>query len=306
MQKTLTIGSIHFKPSSSVIVSDESGTPLAEHGLPVLRQPELGSLSEHRHGITKVVVGFIELASLNFLAYLPNVTDVWLMSQHIGDISGLAHLKQLRSLVIDRPSYRLDILRQLRTLESLYIDCWHPSAEGIFEISGLKKLSIQKYGLVDLQRMGSLSQLSELWLNAGKLETLDGIPPSLKVLRLTSLRKFRSIEAIGQCRDLLSFTLDTCTQVTSLHGLDNCRKLNLLSIIKVGRIDSLEPLRDLSALSYLVLVTSFATSQIDVLYTLHSLHDLIITDQVLIDSDKLHASAPGCRLTLAQWRKIKA
>lgn len=297
----LTIGSIYLgknQPNFAELsdeerivkrISLEDSDPSIEEFYPYLDQ------------INEVVVGFVNQPNLDFLKFFPNVTRIWIITSTVKNLDGLRYLNNLRSLAIDRPTCRMDILGELKSLETLYLDDWRPGAKSIFHLKGLVKVGVQKYGYPDLQGMSGWTRLNELWINAGKLEELRSIPSAIKKLRLTNLRKLQSLLPLSACPWLEELIVDGCRKINSLAGIEQCFQLRILSIGRSGTIESLEPLRNLKNLEHIFLADGTDIQEgNDVLYTLPNLRKLIITKQSGLEKDKVLKIAPNCEVFFAK------
>lgn len=287
--------------------SDEAAVHLFDtgkrrHTFPVaeLTRPSLGKLAPFRERIQNVIVGYCDQPDLDFLRELPEVLDVWVMSPSVKDLSGLTTLPRLQKLAIDRPTCRMDALGSLSTLTRLYIDAWRPGADSIFELTHLDNLGIQKYPYPNLGLMSRYAALRELWINCGRMETLDGAPTSLRILRVSDCRRLTSLVGLRACPALEKLLVDGCRSVGSLDGIESCQNLRTLSIVKSGEISSLEPLRELTQLDYVVVADGawVKPGEVDALYALRKLSMLIITRSSGVDPDRMRAASPGCEVRL--------
>lgn len=250
-------------------------------------------------GATEVVVGYGEQHDLDFLRWAPNAQRVWIMSAAVKNIDGLLSLTRLVDLAIDRPICRMDILGELIHLRKLYIDDWRPGAESVFNLPHLEVFGVQKFPYRDLTRISSWNRLRELWINAGKLDSLEGIPTGLTELRLTCQRYLVSIQAVAACASMDRVTLDGCASIRSVAGLEGCPSLRMLSVIKCGDIDSLEPLRGLRSLEFVGIADgTVVTGNVEALYTLPSLKTLIIARKSGVDVHRLRQVVPSCEIRI--------
>jgi hypothetical protein len=299
----LTVGTIELgSETSNTIQLLDGETLVLEVPLSALTRPRMGKLSPHLPAVKELVVGYAGLGDIDFIRLLPNVSSVWIMTPTVKSIEGLQSVKHsLRSLRIDRPTCRMDVLGVLESLEDVYIDGWRPGAHSIFELKMLVSVGIQKYGRADLRDALNWSSLSELWLNAGKLENLSGIPTGVKRVELSNLRKLESLSSLSTCRQLEELILQGCKRVSSLSGLDSCTELRLLSISRGGELDTLEPLRGLDKLEYIVLAggTQVREGELEALYSLPSLCKLIVSKRTGLDRDRIKSVAPDCDIVLA-------
>jgi len=272
-----------------------------QYTLGEILQIELGRLAPYSRQVDRVVIGFVELQDVDFFQFLPNVKDVWILSPAVKDISGLRYLEQIRSLGIDRPTCRFDVLGELESLEEIYLDDWRPGANSLFRLRNLVKAGLRKYGLPNLQGLANWSYLRELWISVGKLEDLSGIPASITKLRLTDLRRLRSLQPVSACDNLEELLLQGCRKIRSLDGLQSCRQLRTLSIAKGGQLETLDAVRNLEKLEYVFLAdgTDLQETDVDALYTLPNLKKLIIDRKSGIDVGKIHRNAPTCDVLLA-------
>lgn len=257
---------------------------------------------EHlRDSVTDVLVGYNRMESLDVLRCLPNTRSVEIRTPWIRDLSALRELENLENLAINRPRCRMDFLGELTNLRDLYLDDWRPGASSIFKLEKLQRLGIQKFQLRDLREMSGFTQLRELWLNAGRLASLDGIPPSLHRLRITCNRFLTSLGPLTACQELSDLRMESVRGVRSLEGLQ-AAPLTLLSLSRVGALDTLEPLRGKATLDYVVLVcgTLEIGSQIDALYSLPNLRKLIISRKADLDEARLRASSANVDLRLSR------
>jgi hypothetical protein len=290
-------GALAARPA--MVLADERGSE-RRFSMSDLLQPRMGTLSPHLHKVTELVVGYTDLPNLDFLVWLPNITHVRILTPSVKNISGLRYLEKLESLAINRPTCRMDVLGELESLKILYLDDWRPGASSIFRLRGLVKVGLQKIACPNLLAMSGWSLLEELWLNAGRLEDLTGIPRNIRRLRLTSLRKLSSLQPLLVCSQLEDLRLESCRGVNTLHGLEPCYRLKTLSIVRGDVLQCLEPLRDLRDLEYLVIAdgTCVEGNRVDVLYALPGLKTLIISKRSGVEIDKLLRTAPHCDVRL--------
>lgn len=304
----LTIGAPFFgRPAheyTSMDLTDGVARP-RRFGLDQLSEPDLGALAAYVNQVRELTVGYVaeeRNLDLSFLRCTPNVEVVWIATDQVHDISGLALLRHIRELSIDRPTCRMDVLGELCSLESLYLDDWRPGAPSLFRLRHLRKVGIQKFGCENLERLSGWNELRELWLNAGPLRDLAGIPEHLRMLRLSGLRKLASLLPVRTCGELEELWLDGCRALHSLSGIEGCRALRRLLLPRCGRLDTLEPLRCLPEIEYVTLAegTVGEGTTIEALYGLRNLKTLIIPRKSGLNADRLLQAAPGCDVRLTR------
>ncbi len=245
--------------------------------------------------VETVEVGFGNVRNLAFLEHFPRTTDVWILTSLVRDITGLLRLPQLKRLAIERPSCRMDILGELLSLTELYLDEWRPGAASIFNLTQLQTVRIRGYPYRDLEPMQKWTRLNHLWLAYGGLESLTGIPVTVRALELAVLRKLRNISDVAHCRGMERLIVEKCRALSSLAGIEGCADLDVLSVFDGGTLlTDLEPLRHLSSLTYLVLTGFAGVTQADegVLDNLQRLERLIISKKLGIPLARLQRSLP--------------
>ena len=99
------------------------------------------------------------------------------MTSLLGDVEGLQNLSKLRELFLQRPSYSLNILGEITTLESIFIGKWRASAKSVFKLKQLNKVSIHYYDRHDMQDLShwqllnvTFVQSEPKWLKNAKNE----------------------------------------------------------------------------------------------------------------------------------------
>jgi Leucine-rich repeat (LRR) protein len=298
----LTIGSIYIgvEPYDLLRLSDVEGHKY-EFGLSDMLDLPGGRLGPHLDLVTEIVIGFSGVTNLDFLAYFPEAGDVWIIDSTVKDISGLQNLKKLKALAIDRPTCRMDVLGKLHSLERIFLDDWRPGADSIFQVRTITYARIRRMKEANLSRMSAWTSLKELWLHAGALTDLAGLPTTLEVLELSSIRGLTSLSSVGVATQLQKLIIGGCKNIHDLEGLQSCPQLRTLVIARSGYITSLSPLKNLQDLDYVYLGDdTVVRDDIDVLYSLHSLKKLIISGKSGLDVERFHQALPDCDLIVAK------
>jgi Leucine-rich repeat (LRR) protein len=302
---TLLVGTKYLGEGEShwIEVREDDNVQMRLEGLHHLYDPISQLLQSCAEGIDAVQVGFCGIGDLNFLQHLPNVTDVYVQTSSVKDISGLRYAAQLERLAIDRPSCRMDVLGELVNLTSIYLDDWRPGAAGVFNLTEIQHASIRRYPYTDLRPMHRWTKLNSLWLAYGGLESLEGIPATITRLELAMLRKLHDIHSIGDCHALELLQIQGCKGLTTIDGLECCRTLRGISIAEnKSTIKNLHPIRHLSRLTYLVLTGFTGVSEPDetVLDELQQLETLIISKKLGIPLERLKRMLPNTDIRMVR------
>ena len=278
----------------------ENGNGIAQFDLAELRKPQSGALAPFLQYVEEVEIGFANLHNLDFLEYIPKVVHVHIRTSNVTDIDGLRHSREIKSLNIERAKCRMDVLGQLDSLESIYLDEWRPGADSIFRLQGLTKARFRKFPYENFAQISHWNRLKELWISAGRLVEVVGIPPGIESLEFTHVKNLRSLSSLGLASLLTRLIIINCRQLRSLTGIEGCHNLEILSLAKVGKIETLEPIRNLRRLKYVFLADGTLVEKgVETLYGLPKLEKLVISKQSRIDSNIMQQIMPGCKLVLA-------
>jgi hypothetical protein len=249
--------------------------------------------------VEEVVVGYGPHPDLDFLRHFPSARKVTIRTPSVKDLGGLRYLKHLRELAINRPTARFDVLGELTSLEDLYLDGWRPGAESIFDLYQLRKLGIQKFGLPDLSRMEKFTRLESLWLNAGKLVSLTGIPNSVRELEVYTNRNLDSLVPLRGCPRLRGVNFESVRLLHSLEGLE-ASPLEQLRLFKTGMLEAFEALAGKDSLTWIFLGSDCVSKSTDfeAFYTLRNLASVSLPSDAPLDVDRLKRAAPAVEVRL--------
>lgn len=278
----------------------ENDISIAQFDLSELRKPELGELAPFLQYIEEVEIGFANLHNLDFLKYIPEVVHVHIMTSNVIDINGLRYLQGLKSLSIERAKCRMDVLGELESLESIYLDDWRPGADSIFRLQHLTGAKFRKFQYENFEQISHWKTLKELWISAGRLIDVVGVPPGVESLEFTHVKNLSSLSSLRSAPLLRRLIIISCRQIRSLTGIEDCHNLEILSLAKVGKLETLEPIRSLNQLKYVFLADGTRVEKgVEALYALTQLEKLVISKQSGIDPGIVQQMMPGCELVLA-------
>lgn len=302
---TLLVGTKYLGEGESHWIEVRKGdnVQLRVEGLHHLYDPSSQLLQSCAEGINAVQVGFCGIGNLDFLQHLPSVTDVYVKTSSVKDITGLRYLSRLEQFAVDRPDCRMDVLGELTNLINVYFDDWRPGAASVFELTNLRTVRFRRYPYTDLRPMYRWTKLNSLWLAYGALESLEGIPATVTRLELAMLRKLHDIRSISDCHALELLQIQGCKGLTTIDGLERCRTLRGLSIAEnKSTIKNLQPIRHLSRLTYLFLTgfTGVLEPDESVLDELHQLETLIISKKLGIPLERLKRALPNTDIRMVR------
>lgn len=144
-----------------------------------------------------------EESQIDFLSECPTIESFSLEGPNVKNLSGLYHLKGLKSLSINdtAPSLAVDF-NQLTTVEEIY-GTLPPKAVAIGSLSNLKKMQVWGYKSKEknLKEFTDLKALEDLELLSSNITSLEGIQ-GLKKLRRLGLFSMRSLMDISAVQHL--------------------------------------------------------------------------------------------------------
>lgn len=246
--------------------------------------------------IGSVSIGYVKVSTLDFIRNLPHVQELTIRGVSTIDIRGISSLQSLTRLVIDGQVNGMEVLGDLTSLTSLYLSRWRQGADSIFRLKRLTDVVITKFPYTSFESCSSWEYLEELWINSGKLESVAGIPTSVRRLRLSNLPNFTSLTDLTNCRNLERLHIEICHRLQSLSGLERSHRLRVLSVSRTGRLQNLDPIRGLTSLEYLFLAdgTTLEPAGVNAIYSLRQLQTLIINHTSQLDVERMKQVAPGC------------
>lgn len=278
-------GGLEFTKKGSIRKGTEITIPL--------RGINFEAVAQQYPDVRFITVGSLDeelgIDNLDFLVHFPLITSLHIKSLEIRNIDALATLRHLEGLNIEWHASKMHVLGQLKQLNSIYVGMWRGGSNSIFELENLISFTAQSFPHPTLEVAHKWQRLESLRINGGKLNNLAGIPSTVKIVDLSTMRYFSSIHQLNHCPNLEELFLETCRKFTSLEGIEECRKMRRLVISQIGELYSLRPLAKLENLEYCYVWDSGKQpiDSIEVLYSLPKLTTLHIRRWSGIDPTQL-------------------
>lgn len=201
---------------------------------------------------------YYERADVAFLSECPTVEEVSLNSNYLKDVSGLYHIKNLKSLGLSESTVvdgKIEVdLEVFSNLEDLFLH-WSKRIKGLGKLTNLKELCMYKYAPKerDLQELGNLENLEELVLTQCKISSLTGIG-KLKNLRKLELNYLRTLNDLGDLEGLNHYLqkleIETCKKIENLYKIGHLKALEFFILTNCGDIPSLSFVKELHQLKH--------------------------------------------------------
>jgi hypothetical protein len=199
---------------------------------------------------------FFDADNLDFLSQTSNIEEININHNKIVDCDGIYLLSNLRRLIINDISCKID-LNRLKSLDSYFGNYNYIIIENGF--SNLKILFLSRYrsstnNLNDLKSCHKIEEFSLTQSNINSLEGLNNMV-NLKSLELNYLAKLNDIFQLSSCTDLEYLHLDHCKKVKDIEKvLPKLKKLKKLFISDCGTLPNLKWLNELPNLRFFTFV----------------------------------------------------
>jgi Leucine-rich repeat (LRR) protein len=211
---------------------------------------------------------------LSFLAALPNLKSLDVLSLGIRDISPIHCLHKLKWLGITTYCKTKIEFSAFPELESCGL-VWRPGAKSLFQCATLKRLSINRYKGKDTDSFESLPDLASLSILNAPVRNLHGLRNLIKLekLRLAGLRRLTSLAGIEGLKNLEELNINTCRAIGSIQEVGSLLRLKKLHLTNDGDIESLNPLENLAQLEWVTFAesTNILEGDLSVLFRLRNL-----------------------------------
>lgn len=190
---------------------------------------------------------------LQFVAELPLLQSFELYSWQVSDASILSSLSELRLLGVEADLRGELDFGPLSKLEVALLR-WVKPLEGVTNCRQLRHFNVSSWPDADLARLAQLTKLQVLHLYSRKLQSLRGIAafPHLERLDLHGCPKLTSLEGVETCRRLTSVSLSAC-RIDAVSIMATLPSLRTLALDSCGDLKTLSPLtelRELESLSF--------------------------------------------------------
>ncbi|WP_282020853.1 hypothetical protein, partial [Planomicrobium okeanokoites] len=203
------------------------------------------------HQIKSIEITYYYVESqIDFLSECTAIESLSLQGPNVKNLSGLYHLKALKTLAIDDvvPSLTIDF-SQLTTLEEIY-GTLPPKAAAIGSLINLKKVQIWGYKPKgkDLKEFSDMKALVDLELISSNIISLDGIQGLKKLDRLAlfRMRALTDIEAIQHLSgNLTDIEIESAKNIQDFSPIGKVGSLEHLGLNNCGTIPSIRFIKQL-------------------------------------------------------------
>ncbi len=189
---------------------------------------------------------------LNFLKELDLDYLRILNLNSVANLSVIEELEGLRFLFIGEKLSMPINYRLFDRLEKL--SCfWHKGDESIGECFHLKNLEITGYNKKNLQLFQNLESLEELILVKSRLQSLQGLNPSIESLEFHGCHGLVDLKSLEECKKLNYLKFEGASKITSESLLslpDSVEHLELNGIKEIETLKTLSHLKNLKSIRF--------------------------------------------------------
>lgn len=165
----------------------------------------------------------------------------------------------------DDPAQALSILNDPAAVKELRFEFSADDLTGIEEFVNLEVLSLDSTDTPNIDALISLKHLKHLTINGMDKLTdfaVVGKLSSLESLRLISCESLRSIDFVGQLKNLKMLGINFC-QIQNLNGLENCTALTSFSVSDCFNLKDQSAVEALNGLDELSLDVNYGSPEPD-------------------------------------------
>ena len=215
-----------------------------------------GGLLEDRPDVQLYVYGSV-WRDLSFLKYFPNLRQLHIALYKLDDISGFAHLADLRELTFGETEkkFSLRFLERWPGLRLLFVVHHRTDLHSVQGLTELESLGLSGYTLPDLSLLAPLVKLRKLQLLLGGTRNLSDLArlPALDDLFLMRITKLADLGILADLPGLKTLRLDWMRNVTSLPSLRGLARLDDVTLDQMKGLTDLSPLAAAPALRRLAI-----------------------------------------------------
>jgi internalin A len=180
---------------------------------------------------------------VGFLESVPELLSLGILDWKIKDLTPVAGLTKLRELSLRTDARtRLDFTR-FPELESLQIE-WINGYESLFDVAGLRQLSINRLPTAKAPLLANLTRLTKLRVmscGAKSLDCLRGLT-NLRMLWIALFRNLEDNDFLTDLHGLKVLFVDSSSGFRSLEPLRQLKNLEILGLDNVRFVESLKPI----------------------------------------------------------------
>jgi hypothetical protein len=207
------------------------------------------------HQINNVDISY-DLDQVDYLSECPDIETISLGGEGLKDVTGLYHLKKLKSLSINETSSSLKIdFERIPSLEVLYGQL-PPKAKGMGTLENLKEITLWSYKpkTKNLEQFSELRNLKSLELIQSNIISLKGAEglESLETLGLYYLRSFHDLKGLESLsKSLRVLEMENCKKISNFTPIAELKYLEKLTMLDCGEIASIKFAKSLPQLKLL-------------------------------------------------------
>lgn len=197
-----------------------------------------------------------EPQNLSFYKLIPNIRKFNIASYNTSDFSELQTNTKLKNLGIEETkSTKVDVsfIKELKDLESLYIDGMKKGLENVKSLSKLKRLTFRGIKIENLDFLIDLRSLEELNLLFGSYKNLDSLINlyQLKSIQFSRVRQIPNFDFLNSLINLEKIEFEGMSEMVEIPNLSQLTKLKKIHInnnLRLTKIENISKVQNLKLL----------------------------------------------------------
>lgn len=221
-------------------------------------------------------------AGVDFLDELPQIDALTIIDFSIKDIKEVHTQTHLKYLDLNTYAQTIIDFSKFQILEECAFE-WSQKSVSLFDLTGLKRIFINKFPEKNFEIFSRLTNLTHLSLASPSIVTLKGIErlKKLTFLGIYEARKLVTIAGIDALQSLDTLEVNGCKQVHDISPLAGLLRLRRLLLCNDGGINTFLPLAEMAELEELLFYesTNVLDGDLSVLTQLRKLRNVTFMDR---------------------------
>ena len=182
-------------------------------------------------------------SDVSFLAEIPGIHGVDILSDNVTDVSSIFDLSELKTLSLYCKAKAAGDFANLKKLQRVSLG-WRGVYTSVFGLDYLVRINILGFPDKDLSRWKRNRWLKELLLESDNLESVAGAErfPEVRWLDLSRCRVLSSLDAATSSTSIRKLSIKRCPRLRDLSPVSHLSELRELEIADCCNILSLAPI----------------------------------------------------------------
>mgnify|MGYP001012898408 CR=1 FL=1 len=195
---------------------------------------------------------------LVFYKEIPNIRNFTISSYNTKDYSMLLSNTELKHLSIGETkstAVDLSFIKELKRLESLYVDGMKKGLNNVKHLNKLNSLTFRGVKLDNLDFLSDMNNLQELHILYGSYKNLDSVSrlKRLKSIEFSRVRQIPNFDFLNSLENLEKIEFEGMSRMDEIPNLFNLRKLKSIHISNNLRLKNIKSVGQIPNLKFFYL-----------------------------------------------------